>query len=206
MKTQPAEQGGQRLLLTNLHNEAMPLIRYDQADFALPADGVSAPLKSAFGLHVVHVKSITPGVTKTYDEVKEQIRKDLALAKAGDDMVSVVNQLDDALAGGASVTDAAQQLNLTAQTYDAADPSGKGRDGKDLDIVPEILQLAQQTEAGQTSLVSTLSDGYGAAVVTFHNQDRPKLLALFVVDTSYGWRIDDIVGRGQSLRILLKLR
>ncbi len=31
---------------------------------ALPcrAEGVSDPIKSAFGLHVVHVKSITPGI------------------------------------------------------------------------------------------------------------------------------------------------
>ncbi|MGH6891127.1 MAG: SurA N-terminal domain-containing protein, partial [Dongiaceae bacterium] len=43
--------------------------------FTLPADGVSEPLKSAFGLHVVHVKSITPAVTKSFDDVKDQLRR-----------------------------------------------------------------------------------------------------------------------------------
>ena len=50
-----------------------------EPSFALSADGVSDPIKSAFGLHVVHVKSITPGTTKTFDEVKDQLRHDLAL-------------------------------------------------------------------------------------------------------------------------------
>ena len=43
VETQPAEQGGHRLLLTNLHNMAMPLIRYDQADLAVLGDGAPCP-------------------------------------------------------------------------------------------------------------------------------------------------------------------
>jgi len=155
--------GGAPVDLGEVTKDKLPADVAEQS-FALPADGVSEPLKSAFGLHVVHVKSITPGVTRTYDDVKEQLRNELALAQAGDAMVSVVNQLDDTLAGGASLEDAAQQLHLSSQKYDAVDPSGKGRDGKDLNLVPDILQLAQSTEAGQTSLVSTLSDGSYAVV------------------------------------------
>lgn len=34
METLRADGGGERLVLTNLHNEAMPLIRYDQSDLA----------------------------------------------------------------------------------------------------------------------------------------------------------------------------
>lgn len=135
-----------------------------ERSFALPADGVSEPLKSAFGLHVVHVKSITPAVAKAFDQVKDQLSQELALAQAGDAMASVVNQLDDTLAGGASLEEAAQQLQLSAQKYDAVDSSGKNRDGNDAGVIPEILQLAQQTEAGQTSQVATLSDGTYAVV------------------------------------------
>ena len=38
-RRQATAAGGERLLLTNLHNEAMPLIRYDQADLAVVGDG-----------------------------------------------------------------------------------------------------------------------------------------------------------------------
>ena len=158
-----ATTGGAPVDLGEVTKDKLPAAIADQS-FALPADGVSEPLKSVFGLHVVHVKSITPAVTKTFDEVKDQLRKELALAQAGDAMVSVVNQLDDKLAGGASIEEAAQSLQLTTQKYDAVDSSGKDRNGKDANVIPDILQLAEGTEAGQTSLVSTLSDGSYAVV------------------------------------------
>lgn len=158
--------GGVPVDLGDVGKDKLPADIAEQT-FALAADGVSEPLKSVFGLHVVHVKSITPGITKSYDDVKDQLRNELALAQAGDAMVSVVNQLDDTLAGGASLEEAGQKLNLTLQKYEAVDSSGKDRAGKDTNVIPEIQQLAQSTEAGQTSLVSTLSDGsYAVLQVT----------------------------------------
>jgi hypothetical protein len=51
------------------------------------------------------------------------------------------------------------------------------------------------------------NNGRAAGVVTFLNLDQPKQLAVFLVETAQGWRIDDIVGRGgSSLRALYKLR
>jgi peptidyl-prolyl cis-trans isomerase D len=155
--------GGAPVDLGQVTKDKLPADIAEQS-FALPADGVSEPLKSAFGIHVVHVKSITPGSTKTFDQVKDQLRQELALAQSGDAMIAVVNQLDDALAGGATLEQAAQQLQLTVQTYDAVDAAGKDRDGKDVNVIPEILQLAQQTEVGQTSQITTLTDGTYAVV------------------------------------------
>src|ERR1044072_2585180 len=135
--------------------DAVPAAIADQT-FALAADAVAEPITSPFGIHVVHVKAITPGSVKSFDEMKDQLRNELALAQAGDSLASVVNQLDDTLAGGASVEDAASKMGLAAQKIDAVDAEGKDRDGKDLALNPEILQLAQATEAGSTSLVSSL--------------------------------------------------
>jgi phenylacetate-CoA ligase len=39
LETQATAADGDRLLLTNLHNEAMPLIRYDQGDLAVVGNG-----------------------------------------------------------------------------------------------------------------------------------------------------------------------
>ncbi|MBN9089088.1 MAG: DUF3828 domain-containing protein [Reyranella sp.] len=56
--------------------------------------------------------------------------------------------------------------------------------------------------------VSTGSIGsHAAAVVTLTNSGQPRQLAVFLIRTPRGWRIDDIVGRGgSSLRALYKLR
>jgi peptidyl-prolyl cis-trans isomerase D len=179
--------GGAPVDLGEVTKDKLPADIAEQA-FALPADGVSAPLKSAFGLHVVHVKSITPATTRSFDEAKEQLRKELALSQAGDAMVSVINQLDDALAGGASLEEAAEQLQLPTQKYDAVDSSGKDRGGNDANVVPEILQLAQQTEAGQTSLVTQLSDGsYAAVSVTNVMPPEAKPLAEVTEQVKQDW-------------------
>ena len=179
--------GGAPVDLGEVTEEKLPADIAEQS-FALPADGVSDPLKSVFGLHVLHVKSITPAIVKTYDDVKDQVRQELALAQAGDAMVSVVNQLDDTLAGGASVEEAAQQLQLTPQKYDAVDSSGKDRDGKDTNVIPEVLQLAQATEAGQTSLVTTLTDGsYAVVQVTSVTPAEPKPLTEVAEQAKQDW-------------------
>jgi peptidyl-prolyl cis-trans isomerase D len=182
-----ATTGGAPVDLGEVTKDKLPAAIAEQA-FALPADGISEPLQSPFGFHVVHVKSITPGVTKSFDEVKEQLRNELALAQAGDAMVSVVNQLDDKLAGGASVEDAAKDLQLTTQKYEAVDSEGKNRTGKDLNIIPDILQLAEATEAGQTSLVSTLSDGsYAVVQVTSVTPAEAKPLSEVADQVKQDW-------------------
>ncbi|HJT15574.1 MAG TPA: peptidyl-prolyl cis-trans isomerase [Dongiaceae bacterium] len=179
--------GGAPVDLGEVTKDKLPADIADPS-FALPADGVSNPIKSVFGIHVVHVKSITPGSSKTFDEVKDQLRQELALAQAGDAMVSVINQLDDTLAGGATIEEAAQQLQLTAQKYEAVDSSGKDRDGKDANVVPEILELAQQTESGQTSLVTTLSDGsYAVVQVTGVTPAEARPLAEVAEQVKQDW-------------------
>ena len=44
-----------------------------------------------------------------------------------------------------------------------------------------------------------------AGAVALDNLGTPTLLALFLVETPQGWRIDDIVSRGVSLRAFYKL-
>jgi peptidyl-prolyl cis-trans isomerase D len=179
--------GGDPVDLGTVAKDAVPAAIADQT-FALAADAVSEPITSPFGIHVVHVKAITPGSVKSFDEMKDQLRNELALAQAGDSLASVVNQLDDTLAGGASVEDAASKMGLTAQKIDAVDAEGKDRDGKDLALNPEILQLAQATEAGSTSLVSSLSDGsYAVVQVTSVAAGEPKPLTEVTEQVKNDW-------------------
>src|SRR5262249_7474494 len=61
-----------------------------------------------------------------------------------------------------------------------------------------IAAISYAASTGSTSINA-------AAVVTFTNAEQPKQLAVFLVQTPQGWRIDDIVSRGgSSLRALLQ--
>lgn len=60
---------------------------------------------------------------------------------------------------------------------------------------------------GVSYAVSVMKSGdHAAGAIAFDNQGKPTLLALFLVRTPQGWRIEDIVTRGRSLRALYKLR
>ena len=48
------------------------------AAFALPHDGVSEVVKGQFGPAIVRVVSVTPGSAKTFDEVKDTLKKEIA--------------------------------------------------------------------------------------------------------------------------------
>lgn len=155
--------GGDPVALGQVTKEKLPADIADKV-FALAADGVSDPLKSPFGLHVVHVQSILPGSVKALDEVKGEIRNTLALGRAADAMESVREQLQDELAGGASLQDAAAKLQLKFQKIDAIDASGKDATGNDLGIGADTVNLIFAAEAGAPGDITALNDGSYAVV------------------------------------------
>jgi len=56
---------------------------FDDAAFALKKDEISGIVQSDFGFHIVKVTDVKPAVTKPFDEVKDQIAKDLKTQLAG---------------------------------------------------------------------------------------------------------------------------
>jgi peptidyl-prolyl cis-trans isomerase D len=154
---------GDPVALGQVTKEKLPADIADKV-FALPADGVSDPLKSPFGLHVVHVQSIIPGTTKTLEDMKGELRNTLALGRAADAMETVREQLQDELAGGASLQDAATKLQLRLQTIAAVDATGKDAAGTDLGIAADAVNLIFSTQPGDPSDIAALSDGSYAVV------------------------------------------
>ncbi|HEY4163703.1 MAG TPA: SurA N-terminal domain-containing protein, partial [Dongiaceae bacterium] len=71
--------GGDPVQLGKVTKDKLPKEIAD-AVFAVPAGGTSAPLTSAFGIHIAHILSVTPGTTKSLDEVKDQLKHQIALA------------------------------------------------------------------------------------------------------------------------------
>jgi peptidyl-prolyl cis-trans isomerase D len=55
---------------------------FEQSAFTLPVGEMSAPVRSSFGYHLIQVEAITPAAVKPFDEVRQQLRGDLAKQKA----------------------------------------------------------------------------------------------------------------------------
>lgn len=126
-----------------------------EAAFKLQVNEVSPVVKGAFGPVLVRVTEITPEVVRPLAEVKDEIRKALAVAEASRVLLDVHDSYEDARAGGASLAEAAQKLNLKVVTIDAIDRSAQRPDGT---IVNDIPQSAEVLAAAFDSEVNVEND------------------------------------------------
>jgi peptidyl-prolyl cis-trans isomerase D len=160
-----------------------------EAAFAAAPGTVTAPLQSPLGWHIMRVVSATPGRERSFEEVRDELAQDVGMRLAVDSMVSIANQLDDTLGGGASLEEAANSLSLKLEKVEAVDREGNGRDGKPVADLPgePFLQVVFETAAGTDSLLTEANDG-GYFVVRTDSVDQARLRPLAEVSD----RIKDI--------------
>lgn len=121
------------------------------AAFALEFEGATSDVvDGSFGPVLVHVSKINAETVQSYDEVKDQIRQELALVQANDTLLDVHDAYEDARAGGNSMQEAAQNQRLDMQTIEAVDAQGRTPEGDMIDL-PErqaLLQDAFESDVG----------------------------------------------------------
>ena len=156
--------GGEPIALGLLGRDdlAMQSVELADAIFASAKDEVGAPVQSPFGWHIVRVTEIVPAKNPSIAELRNELSKDLTMRAAIESMVSVANQLDDQLASGASLEEAARSLDLRLRDLPAVDRAGRDAAGNEIADAPpldEFASLVFTTEPGEESLLNELSDG-----------------------------------------------
>ena len=156
-----AGQDPQSIDLGLVKREDLPKQLADAA-FSLPLDKPSAPIKSTLGWHILQVVKIVPPTTQSFAEVKAKLQADLAHSEAADRLYDIGNHVDDAIAGGATLDEAAAKFGLKKTVINSVDEKGQGRDGKQvqLPVSPaDVLKLAFATDEWRTTRVTQTSDG-----------------------------------------------
>jgi len=115
-----------------------------EAAFSLPSGEVSQPVQGQFGVALVKIGKIEPGVTPTYESFAAQLKKDIATERARAKVAELHNKMEDERGGGASVVEAAQKLGLAAVTIDAVDRSGRMPNGQLVANIPRGLDVVSQ--------------------------------------------------------------
>jgi peptidyl-prolyl cis-trans isomerase D len=132
--------------------------------FSVEGQSVVGPVESGLGWHVVEIGKVEAGNVKPFDAVRDQLRQDLAEERAVDTLVSIANNLDDQLASGASLEEAASNLGLETRRIAAIDQQGRNRQGEPVPDLPQkqtFLETVFNTERGNTSLLKeTQAGGY----------------------------------------------
>jgi peptidyl-prolyl cis-trans isomerase D len=143
--------------------------------FALDEGQVSAPVKSPLGWHVMQMKKIHAGGKLSFDEAKAKLRETIQREQSVDTVTRIVNQLDDALAGGRALEDIADSMRLRLIKIPALRADGKTPEGKDPAEFPakdDVMKTAFGQAAGETS--SVIDDKNGNYIVVRTDEITPS--------------------------------
>jgi peptidyl-prolyl cis-trans isomerase D len=144
-----------------LKREEMPTALADVV-FELPLNQPSEPVKTPLGWHILRTVKIEPPMTQTFDQTKAKLEADLTHQEAVDRIYKVANKIDDALAGGTTIEDAAAKFGLKTTAIAAADAGGHDLEDKPVALPTssdDVVKLAFATNEGQTSRVTETPDG-----------------------------------------------
>jgi peptidyl-prolyl cis-trans isomerase D len=132
------------------------------AAFGLAEGGISEPVRSPLGWHILRVVKIQQGSTPSFEDMRKKIHKQVARDMAADALVGLANKLEDALAGGAGIEAAGAEVNARILRVTGVDRAGLDTSGKLLKNIPQdrnFLQVAFETPMGEASTLSETADG-----------------------------------------------
>ncbi|WGS30887.1 SurA N-terminal domain-containing protein [Bradyrhizobium sp. ISRA464] len=168
------------------------------AAFSLPSGEVSQPVKGEFGVALVKVGKIEPGVTPSYESVAAQIKSQIATERARAKVSELRDKMEDERGGGASVVEAAQKLGLTAVTVDAVDRSGRLPNGQLAPNIPKGLDVVTQafnSDVGVDNDPIQFEGGYVWYDVLGITPSRERKLDEVREQVEAKWREDQISSR-----------
>jgi len=149
--------------------------------FSLEEAAVSTPLETNLGWNIYRVTEVLPAQTRSFADVRAELRNELALERAVDVLIELGQSLEDSLAGGATLEEAAQELDLEARHIAAVDRNGLGRYGEPVEGLPDIenfLEVAFETPEGLESLLTEARTGNTLYVVRVDQIIEPGLRPL----------------------------
>ncbi|WP_336232760.1 peptidyl-prolyl cis-trans isomerase [Thalassospira sp. CH_XMU1458] len=137
-------------------NDILPDLR--DATFSLDEGGISEPIETALGWHIIRVPSITPGSTQSLDEVRDIIVDGLKQFKAEDAIYDLAATFDEELGAGTPIEDAARDVGAKTYKLDGI-VRGEGLAGQNVDGADEINAKIFELENGEESFLEETASG-----------------------------------------------
>ena len=154
---------------------------FEKALYALKQGEVSAPVRSAYGWHLIKLLGVQAADVPSLDSLKEKITKDLKAEKVEQRFVEVSKELEDSAFESADLSQPAQELGLEIKVSELFGREG----GKDMSSNRQILQAAFSEEllenAANSQLIELDPDTVVVVRVKVHN--KPEQLPLETVSS-----------------------
>lgn len=172
------------------------------AVFAAAGEGYGGPVETPLGWHVFKIEKVNAGKVAPLAEVHDKLRDALALEEATGQVTGIGKSLQDAMAGGASLEEAGQRLNLTVIKIAAMDAKGLDADGKPVTLpaADGLVAGLFQAETGRDGeMMDTATGGYVITRVDAVTPAALKPLETVKAEVIAGWQADERKKRQQAL-------
>ncbi|MHA1516965.1 MAG: SurA N-terminal domain-containing protein [Alphaproteobacteria bacterium] len=119
--------------------------------FSLEKDALSEPIKGKLGsFAIIRVTDIEPGKTPTFEEAKADLENEILKDRAAGAIFDMHDRVEDELAAGSTLEEAAGKLKLDYQVIDQVDREGKKPDGSTVTLPAQkdLLNGVFATDAG----------------------------------------------------------
>jgi len=128
--------------LGTLTKSEIPDEKMAEAAFALDEGSYSQPVEGSFTTAILKVNEVTPGNSQSYDDVKDQIRKELTERAAAERILDLRDAIEDERAAGAPLSEIAEKLELPYETI-TFDRTGDAPDGSDAQAPADLASFRQ---------------------------------------------------------------
>src|SRR6202051_2066976 len=166
--------------------------------FSLPSGEVSQPVQGKFGVALIKIGKIEPGVEPVYENFAAGLKQEIGTERARTKSAELRDKMEDERGGGASVIEAAQKLGLAAVTIDAVDRSGRLPNGQLAAGIPQGLDVVSQafsSDVGVDNDPISFNGGYVWYDVVGITPSRERSLDEVKDQVEARWRDDQIASR-----------
>jgi peptidyl-prolyl cis-trans isomerase D len=155
-----ASLGLESAVQTDLQRDQVTDAAVAVAVWALKPGAVSTVFKSAKGQSIAHLNTITPGKPPTFEEAREDLRRDLSRDQGVTLLNEAVDQFEDLRSGGKSIEDAAREAGLSVRKVGPVDAQGADRNGLPALVdQADLLKAAFQTAENETTEFVNAKEG-----------------------------------------------
>ncbi|WP_396622971.1 SurA N-terminal domain-containing protein [Marinobacter sp. W-8] len=153
---------------------------FEEALFALEEGEVSGPVETSFGLHLIKLEEVRRSDVPAFDELREELRLELARTRASERFAEVRSQLADAAYAADDLAGPAEELGLEIRVVE-----GVSRDGgaAPFDHAGLVRQLFSEDvlEGGYNTELIDVGDNV-SVVARVREYHEPRQLALADVE------------------------
>ncbi len=167
------------------------------AAFALKEGDTSGPVQGRLSIFIVHVVKVELEVVRPFSEAEAEIKRNIALERAREQILTLHDKVEDAKAAGDTLTEIGQKLKLETRAIEAMDRSGRAPDGSQITLPggAQIVNAVFTSDVGVDNEPLEVDRGFVWYEVLGITPSRERTLAEVKDQVAARWHDDEVAKR-----------